>query len=205
MDETRDEHSTKDVLPAAPEAGEQTTLPTVEPSAVEPPAGEATEGEALAGAADSPEAPPDEMSEVAAALPAKTAEPPAASPAESVPPAVDAPRRGVSQTPFLLYLAAWIVFIVASATLLLESARTTGVLYSDRYEYEVYAAAALAALGPLLALVVWIATRLRRTADERRGLFAASMLAGAGVTFVGTVLWLVLLFVLDLYQAGVFS
>jgi hypothetical protein len=31
------------------------------------------------------------------------------------------------------------------------------------------------------------------------------MLAGAGVTFVGSVLWLVLLFVLDLYHAGVFS
>jgi hypothetical protein len=126
-------------------------------------------------------------------------------PAPLAPSIPEAPFRGVSQTPFLLYLALWVVFIVASATLLFESARTTGVLYSDRYVYAVYAAAALALLGPVLALIVWLVTRARRTKDGRRGLFAASMLAGAGVTFVGSVLWLVLLFVLDLYQAGVFS
>jgi hypothetical protein len=145
-----------------------------------------------------------EVSEPADPEPAPA--PAAAAAPAAPPPSVPAPPfRGVSQTPFLLYLALWIVFIVAAATLLFESARTTGVLYSDRYEYAVYAAAGLALFGPVLALIVWLFTRARRTKDERRGLFAASMLAGAGVTFVGSVLWLVLLFVLDLYHAGVFS
>lgn len=150
-----------------------------------------------------------EQAEPVSPEPVDVAEPVAARSAEPpVPIAVTStrvPRRGVSQAPFLAYLALWVVYIVASATLLFESARTTGVLYTDRYEYAVYAAAALAALGPIVALSTWIGTRWRRTEDERRGLFAASMLAGAGVTFVGSVMWLVLLFVLDLYHAGVFS
>lgn len=193
MDEHLPDESTQDAIaetlpvpdvPDAPEVPEvsepvEPTEPT-EPATTEPPTPQPAEPEA----------------------PAALAEPLPVTPA---PPAPEAPFRGVSQTPFLLYLALWIVFIVAAATILFESARTTGVLYSDRYEYAVYAAAGLALLGPFLALIVWLFTRARRTKAERRGLFAASMLAGAGVTFVGSVLWLVLLFVLDLYQAGVFS
>lgn len=201
MDEHLEDESTQDAtvealeVPEVPEALEapEVSEPSepVEPIAEEPAEPIAAEPIAVAPA----EAVPLEATAV-------IDEPTLAPPALPVP---EPPLRGVSQTPFLLYLALWVVFIVASATLLFESARTTGVLYSDRYEYAVYAAAALAVFGPLLALIVWLFTRARRTKGERRGLFAASMLAGAGVTFVGSVLWLVLLFVLDLYQAGVFS
>lgn len=163
--------------------------------------------DAIVEAPEVPEAPeaPAVSDAPEPAEPAAEAAPPAPAAAAPLALAPEAPPRGVSQTPFLLYLALWVVFIVAAATLLFESARTTGVLYSDNYEYAVYAAAGLALFGPVLALIVWLFTRARRAKPERRGLFAATMLAGAGVTFVGSVLWLVLLFVLDLYHAGVFS
>lgn len=188
MDEHLADESTQDATVEVPEAPDAPVAP-VAPAVTEPEA-------PLTPAAEAPA--PEPAPEPPAPAPAPAPEPAPA-------PAPEAPPRGVSQTPFLLYLALWVIFIVAAATLLFESARTTGVLYSDNYEYAVYAAGALALLGPVLAFIVWLFTRARRTKAERRGLFAATMLAGAGATFVGSVLWLVLLFVLDLYQAGVFS
>jgi hypothetical protein len=67
----------------------------------------------------------------------------------------------------------------------------------------VYGAVALTALGPLLALVVWLLSRYWAASDQRRGLFAIAALRGAIATFSGVLLNTGALYILDMVKTGV--
>ncbi|MDO9557674.1 MAG: hypothetical protein Q7J82_08900 [Coriobacteriia bacterium] len=110
---------------------------------------------------------------------------------------------GVSWSPFLAYLAVWVALCVAVVSLLRPAALDGGARWVPEYLYAVYAGIGMMATGPLLALVTWVATRARREPEARRGLFVSAFVKGAVVTFSGAVLWIVSLYVLDLFASGI--
>lgn len=143
--------------------------------------------------------------------------PPAEIPEEPVPvaptavdelPPLEAPpgeSRGVSWVPFSVYLFAWVALAVATVVVLREAAVSGGALWAAEYAYTVFGGIALAVAGPILSLVVWLVARAGRAPGDRKGLLAGSLLLGAGAAFLGTMMWLLALYVLDLYRAGVLS
>lgn len=110
--------------------------------------------------------------------------------------------RGVSLVPFSLYLLAWVVLAIASFALLKDDAAAGTVLQSVEYGRIAAAGLVLAAAGPALALAVWIVTWAARPPGRRAGLLADALLKGGGAALVGTVLWLVALFALDVCCRG---
>jgi hypothetical protein len=110
--------------------------------------------------------------------------------------------HGVSLVPFALYLLAWVVLALTSFALLKDDAAVGTVLWSVEYGRVAAAGLALAATGPALSLAVWIVTRAARTPERRTGLLADALLKGGGAALVGTVLWLVALFALDICCRG---
>ncbi len=109
---------------------------------------------------------------------------------------------GISWTPFMAYLALWVVLCVAAVVLLRPAALDGGARWAPEYLYAVYAGLGMTAMGPVLALVVWLVVRARREKDARRGLFVSALVKGAVVTFTGVLLWIVALYILDALAAG---
>ncbi|MBN2404893.1 MAG: hypothetical protein JXE06_04875 [Coriobacteriia bacterium] len=109
---------------------------------------------------------------------------------------------GISWTPFMAYLALWVVLCVAAVVLLRPAALDGGARWVPEYLYAVYAGLGMTALGPVLALVVWLVVRARREEDGRRGLFVSALVKGAVVTFTGVLLWIVALYILDALAMG---
>jgi len=113
--------------------------------------------------------------------------------------------HGVSWVPFSVYLGAWVVLAVATAVGLRGPALSGGALWAPEYVYTVYGGVGLAAFGPVLSLAVWLVARSRRERGDRAGLLTSALLRGAGAAFLGAILWLVALYVLDLYRLGVLA
>ena len=134
-------------------------------------------------------------------------EPPAAEPVAVTEAAVEdagiEEPSGIGWTPFLVYLAAWVVLSVGAVVLLRPAALEGGARWAPEYPYAIYAGIGMMAVGPLLAIVVWLATRARREIDARHDLFVSAFVKGALVTFTGVVLWIVALYVLDLFTSGI--
>jgi hypothetical protein len=110
--------------------------------------------------------------------------------------------RGVSLVPFSLYLLAWVVLAISSFVLLKDDAAAGAVLWSVDYGRVAAAGIVLAAMGPALALAVWVVTRAVRPPEHRKGLLADALLKGGAAALVGAVLWLVALFALDMCCRG---
>lgn len=134
-------------------------------------------------------------------VPEAAPEPEATPEPEAVEPFAEAPAYSVSWVPFSAYLGLWIVFAVATFTVLRANA-AGGVLWIPEYAFSVYGGIVLVVLGPVLGLVVWLFARRGAGPEHRRGLLASALLRAAGATFVGAILWLVALYALDLYRAG---
>lgn len=109
---------------------------------------------------------------------------------------------GMSWTPFLVYLAAWVVLCVGVVVFFRPAALEGGARWAPEYLYAAYAGIGMTALGPVLSLVAWLVTRSRREAVHRHGLFASALVKGAVVTFTGALLWIVSLYLLDVFASG---
>lgn len=189
--------------PVEPTIFDETPEGDVEVEGAEEPGAEAVE--ALVVELEEPEAEVAEVSEVAEPEVDVTDEP-------DVEPEVDVTDvpepdavHGVSWVPFSVYLGAWVVLAVATAVGLRGAAIAGGALWSPEYVYTVYGGVGLAAFGPVLSLVVWLIAWSRRGRGDRAGLLTSALLRGAGAAFLGSILWLVALYVLDLYRTGVIA
>lgn len=185
-----------------PEDAEEAPL-TEEPEVAE----ETPEPEEAPADEEAVEAQPEEVAEGEEAAEAQPEEAVEAVPEPETAPELEPESKtgGVSWVPFSVYLLAWVVLAVGTVVVLRDAALAGGALWAEEYVYTVYGGIGLAAAGPVLALIVWLMTRTRRSAEDREGLFVSSLLLGAGMTFLGTILWLVALYVLDLYRIGVLS
>lgn len=115
---------------------------------------------------------------------------------------VESVEGGLTWVPYALYLGAWIVLSGLSAYLLSPSTQEMPARWLPVYAPLVFSGLALAALGPILSLVVWLVARSRRPADRRRGLLASALTRGALAAFFGVMIWIITLYVLELLAGG---
>lgn len=114
----------------------------------------------------------------------------------------EAAVAGVTWVPFAVYMGLWVLLAGLSAFFLYSATPGQPARWMPEYEPLLWGGVALTALGPLLSLVVWWASWLRRPPAGRRGLFAVVMTRGATGAFFGVLLWLGTLFILELIASG---
>lgn len=208
---------TAEALPEEPETPIEQPEPgpdAVSEEAPEAPPGEAVEAVPEPGPEEAPEAASDaptvepEEAEAAAEGPEAPEEPevpsekPEAAPveeAEEVP--VPSVTAGIPAWPFLVYVGVWAVYSAAAVTLLFSNPAASPV-ESAYYGPLLLGGLALATIGPLLALVVWLRVRARTPEHLRHGLFITALVRGAAATFAGVALWVVGLVMLDALRLG---
>ena len=153
----------------------------------DPPADEATPvGQPLTGEQQVPAAPtvvPEQP------VPAEQPEP-AEQPGPVDAGLAEAAGGGLTWIPYAIYLGLWIGLAAASVWLLADATADHPARWMEPYEPLVWAGVALAALGPVLSVAVWLVARARRPRGARAGLFASAMMRGAVTAFFGAVIWI---------------
>lgn len=111
-------------------------------------------------------------------------------------------RRLWTQAPFWAVDAVWAILTLAAVIALWRAPSAT---FADGIAYGllVLGGAALAFIGLVTGLVVWLVARSRAGDDERAGLGLAIWTRALAWTAGGVALWWVGLLVLDLHHAGV--
>jgi hypothetical protein len=170
---------------------------------------------------DTPSAPeshalPTDVIEIVAALdaeePGKAVEEPVESVAEEPAPEVpeepevpDAPpptQRSLPRWPFILYDVVWIAAAAAVGWLLASMPDSTAIYETALYRWMVLAGLGLAALGPVLALLVWLVTMLRTRGRRHPGMLTRALWRGALATLTGVAVWWAMLAVVDTLRLG---
>ena len=208
------------VAPVAEAATEQagpegaTEAATVEPAAPEDgaaPVEEATEAPSEAGEAAVPagEEPLDpEVAAIAASLGTGSFDSiaPGTVTATGIPSeeALTEVVRGdtVSIWPFVGYVGVWVVLAALSVWQLLQTPTDQAVFDTQFYTLVVAGGVALTAVGPVLALVVWLWSWIGKEGVSKASLFFSALLNGAIATFAGVAIWWVALVVLDYLRLG---
>ena len=189
------EPETEPVADAAPEPEPQPELPFTLDELVADLASSGPGDEANADAARAAE---DESPSMTAAEEAvETAE-------QEVEPAAPKPllRRVWTRAPFWAVDAAWAILTLAAVIALWRAPAAT---FADGIAYGVLVlgGAALAFIGLMTSLIVWLVARSRAGQDERVGLGLAIWTRALIWTAGGVALWWVGLLVLDLHHSGV--
>jgi hypothetical protein len=104
--------------------------------------------------------------------------------------------------PFMVYLGAWVILAVAAVWQLLQLPADQVVYESTAYVLTILGGLLMTAMGPILILAVWLATRSNRSAQEREGLLTSALMKGALVTLGGAVIWWASLVTIDYLRLG---
>jgi hypothetical protein len=179
-------------LQAELEAEGEGTTPAAEDSAVEPAVDEAPEVEVAEAEA--------EVEPVAPTQPAVVAEEQAAV-QDSTGMALPDDRAGIPLWPYLVYIGLWVVFAGLFVWQSMQVPAGTPLYELNLYGLSIVVGLILTALGPLLAIGVWLACWLARP-GARRGLFSRSLIIGAVATLAGVALWLIALGAVDMLRLG---
>jgi hypothetical protein len=110
-------------------------------------------------------------------------------------------RAGIPIWPFLVYIGLWIVFAGLFVWQALQVPAGTALYELNLYGLSILVGLILTALGPLLAIGVWLACWLARP-GARSGLFSRSLIIGAVTTLAGVALWLMALGAVDMLRLG---
>jgi hypothetical protein len=135
---------------------------------------------------------------------AQTVEPPRAGapPGEAIPAPVGVAPRAPAW-PFVSYALVWLVAASVGGWLLVSTTPSRGpIVGTETYRIVVLAGAGLTALGPVLALIVWIAVLVRTRGVRHRGVLTSSLLKGALATLCGVALWWAMLLIVDTLRLG---
>lgn len=112
------------------------------------------------------------------------------------------PRRAIPVWPFLSYVGLWLVLAAVAVWQLLAISIDQAVYDSQAYGLATLGGVVMTALGPLLALLVWIIVWRGAETNQRSGLFSAAIIRGAIATFGGVVVWWAALILVDTLRLG---
>ena len=112
------------------------------------------------------------------------------------------PRLSVPIWPFLSYVGLWLVFAASAVWQLLAVSADQAVYDSQAYGLATLGGVLMTAMGPLLALLVWIVVWRGAETNQRAGLFSAALVRGALATFCGVVVWWAALILVDTLRLG---
>jgi hypothetical protein len=110
-------------------------------------------------------------------------------------------RAGVPLWPFLVYFALWVVFAGLLVWQFLQAPAGTPIYEVGMYGTSILVGLVLTALGPLVAIAVWLVSWLARP-GARKGLFSRAFIIGAVTTLAGVALWLIALGAIDMLRLG---
>ena len=112
------------------------------------------------------------------------------------------PRTKVSWWPFAVYILAWLGGAGYVVWKLQETPTTLGAYEPALYEQSLRAALALLAFGPALLLIVWLASWIGRKNSRIGAMFISALVRGATATFIGALIWMGALLLLDYLRLG---
>lgn len=110
-------------------------------------------------------------------------------------------RSPVPWWPFWMLTFVWVALCGAAAYFLTRDPSMPS-LRQEAYTFVVAAGLALTILGPLLAIAVWAFSRGSVPHERRPGMFVASLLRAAVITFLGVVAWTGTLIFVDALRLG---
>jgi hypothetical protein len=110
-------------------------------------------------------------------------------------------RAGIPIWPFLVYIGLWLVFAGLFVWQALQVPAGTPLYELNLYGLSILVGLILTALGPLLAIGVWLGCWLARP-GARTGLFSRSLIIGAVSTLAGVAVWLMALGAVDMLRLG---
>jgi len=111
-------------------------------------------------------------------------------------------RSPIPAWPFLSYVGVWLVFAAVAVWQLLAISADQAVYDSQAYGLATVGGVFMTAVGPLLALLVWIVVWRGVETNRRAGLFSAAIIRGAVATFGGVVVWWAALILVDTLRLG---
>jgi hypothetical protein len=103
--------------------------------------------------------------------------------------------------PFVAYVVLWLAAAAYAVWQLQQLPGGTAAYETDFYRYGLFAGLGLLVAGPVLLLVVWIATWIAR--KSRPGaLFVSALWMGATATLVGALIWMGAIMLVDYLRLG---
>ena len=111
-------------------------------------------------------------------------------------------RAGLPIWPFLVYFALWVIFAGLLVWQFMQAPVGTPVYELEVYGISVLIGLVLTAIGPLLAIAVWLAVWQARPRGASAGLFSRCLIIGAVTTLAGVALWLIALGAVDMLRLG---
>lgn len=130
-------------------------------------------------------------------------EAPPGSPPVAEPSAPCRARSYVPGWPFVLYLMVWAGLAAITIVSLRNPGSPAVPLEDEAYPVLLAAGVVLVGCGPVLSVLVWLAARAKAPSDCRSGLFATSLVLGAGATLFGVVAWWGALLLVDALRLGI--
>ena len=101
----------------------------------------------------------------------------------------------------MVYFGLWVVFAGLLVWQAMQAPAGMPVYELELYGISILVGLVLTALGPFLAIAVWLALWLARP-GARAGLFSRSLIIGAVTTLAGVALWLLALGAVDMLRLG---
>jgi hypothetical protein len=121
----------------------------------------------------------------------------------------EAALEGVSGTaarvpwwPFLVYLGIWLVLAGLAVWQFLELPAKSATYEAELYGTSIMVGMALVAIGPALAIAVWLFVWLGAEKGRRTGLLTSALIKGAVVTLGGVAIWWIALLLVDYLRLG---
>ncbi len=110
-------------------------------------------------------------------------------------------RAGIPLWPFIVYFGLWVVFAGLLVWQAMQAPAGVPVYELELYGISILVGLVLTALGPFLAIAVWLALWMARP-GARAGLFSRSLIIGAVTTLAGVALWMLALGAVDMLRLG---
>ena len=113
-----------------------------------------------------------------------------------------APVRKVSWWPFFGYVVVWLGAAAYAVYELRNTPLGQGVYETDLYRWSMLGGLILLGLGPVLLLIVWFASWIGRRNRRIGQMFISAFIKGATVTFIGALIWIGAIVLLDYLRFG---
>ena len=112
------------------------------------------------------------------------------------------PAMSVSWWPFIGYMVAWLAIAGYAVWQMQQLPAGQAAYESDLYSISVLAGLVLLGIGPVLLLIVWLASWIGRANVRIGSMFISALIKGATATLFGAIVWIGALMLIDYLRLG---